>query len=242
MKETLRGIVLGTVRHSDKSNITTIYTSERGRISFVVPLSSGRNQRARNALLMPLSIVEITANIRENRDLQILSRVNPIVIYRNIYFNPIKNAIGIFIADFLNRVLRDTMPDSMMWNYIADSLQYFDLCRSGATNFHIAFLCNICTFLGIQPDTYCPHDDYIFDMQAGRYVADRPLHNKYLTGEEALMPVLLLRMTYSNSRIFKFSGSERARILDGILQYYELHIPSVAGIKSVDILHSVFND
>ena len=64
MYEKLRGIVLNTVRYSDKHNIVHIYTDGRGLMSFAVPLGKTQAARMRNALLMPLSLVDLEAGIR----------------------------------------------------------------------------------------------------------------------------------------------------------------------------------
>ncbi len=241
MKEKLRGIVLGTVKHSDKNNIVTIYTAEYGRMAFISKCGSGTKRHSQNALLMPLSIIEINTSIHKNKDLQLLGQITPLAVYRDIYFNPIKNCIGIFIADFLNRVLRDTPPDSLMWKYIADSLLYFDFTKTGIANFHIAFIFSLSSFLGIQPDTTGWQEGSIFDMQAGRYTTLSPVHSNTICGEEAKMLLKLSRMNYANSHLFRFNQEIRNRIIDHILHYYELHIPGVAGMKSTEILRSLFD-
>lgn len=63
MYEKLKGIVLNTIRYSDKHNIVHIYTDGRGLMSFAVPLGKTYAARMRNALLMPLSLVDLEAGV-----------------------------------------------------------------------------------------------------------------------------------------------------------------------------------
>ena len=95
MYEKLKGIVLNTVRYSDRHNIVHIYTDGRGLMSFAVPLGKTNAARMRNAMLMPLSLVDLEAGMRSGRDLAILREVRRNYPLATIYSDPVKNAIGI---------------------------------------------------------------------------------------------------------------------------------------------------
>ena len=75
MYEKLRGIVLNTIRYSDKHNIVHIYTDGRGLMSFAVPIGKTPAARMRNAALMPLSLVDLEAAVRPGRELSMLREV-----------------------------------------------------------------------------------------------------------------------------------------------------------------------
>ena len=59
-----KGIVLHTVKYSDKSNIVHIYTEQGGRMSFLIPASRSRKSAVNGLLFQPLSLVEFEADIR----------------------------------------------------------------------------------------------------------------------------------------------------------------------------------
>ena len=69
MTEKVNAIVLGTVKHSDRHNITTLYTRECGRTAVATPAGSGRTACAKRALMMPLSAVEATVGSGAGRDI-----------------------------------------------------------------------------------------------------------------------------------------------------------------------------
>ena len=240
MEEKLHGIVLSKIKHSDKANILIVYTKTRGRMAFIAPIGTGKTQKMKNVLYQPLSIVEIVADVKKNSELHRIKQITLRSVYKDLYFNPLKNIIGIFIADFLNRVLREAPPDRNLWQYIVDSCLFFDMTHQGIANFHITFLYGVGMFMGIQPDltTYIPGS--VLDMQSGCYRHTLPSHSHYIKGKEAELPLLLERMNFTNFHLFRFTGQERSRILEMMIEYYDLHIPGVASMKSFDVLKTMF--
>ena len=65
-----RGIVLRTIKHSDSSVIVNIYTEDFGLQGFMVNIGKTPKSRGKANLLQALSILDITAHVRDNRNLQ----------------------------------------------------------------------------------------------------------------------------------------------------------------------------
>lgn len=42
MKERITGIVLSSIRHSDRYNVTNVYTLEKGRLALLTPAGPGK--------------------------------------------------------------------------------------------------------------------------------------------------------------------------------------------------------
>lgn len=239
--ERITGIVTDIVRHNDRHNIVTLFTRTRGRVSFLSSAGQGKTGRARNARLQLLAIVESDVNFRENKSLQTLSTISTPVIWRDIYFNPVKSAMVMFISEFLNRYLRDASPEPLLWDYVARSLAILDSQRGRCGNFHLSFLIGFLQFAGITPDTHDYEAGDIFDMQAGQMVAYRPGHNNFLPPDETSFLPKLLRMNFANDRFFRFRSGERRIILSKLLQYYAVHFPGMANLRSPEILAEVFS-
>jgi len=51
---------------------------------------------------------------------------------------------------------------------------------------------------------------------------------------------LLFRMNYSTAHLFKFSSSQRRRIVEVLNAFYRIHLPSFPELKSLQVLHEVF--
>lgn len=244
MKTKVKGIVLRSpIRHNDTTDILTLYSPDHGRLSVVVAAGAGRTARRRKAFLMPLSIIEFQMPVGTSGQLSRASAISAEIAYRTLYFHPVKRGIAMLLAEFLNRLLRDSTPDSLMYRYITESMILLDDITDDRrlANFPIAFLAGIATFAGIAPDVSGYSDAAMFDMVAGRYTTLPPPHRHILAGEEARLPLLLSRMNFANEHLYRFSRIQRRRILEKILFYFGLHFPGTDNLNSPDILFGLFD-
>ena len=152
MYEKLRGVVLNTIRYSDKHNIVHIYTDGRGLMSFAVPLGKTQAARMSNALLMPLSLVDLEAGVRPGRDLAVLREIHRNFPLATIYSDPVKNAISLFISELLAHVIQEPEGNDPLFRYIEQAVQLLEQLPGHVANFHICFLYHLGAHLGIQPN------------------------------------------------------------------------------------------
>ena len=126
MYEKLKGIVLNTIRYSDKHNIVHVYTDGRGLMSFAVPIGKTQAARMRNALLMPLSLVDLEASVRSGRDLAVMRELRRNYALSTIYSNPMKNAIAMFVSELLAHVIQEPEGNEPLFLYIEKSVQLLE--------------------------------------------------------------------------------------------------------------------
>ena len=215
------------------------YSRERGRLSLLVPAGNGREASRRRAMLMPGNRFSCVADIRDN------DRIPPMreVSMRGVqaaFAHPVKSAVTLFLVDFLNTLLRDSMPDEVMFDFIDMMLESYGRKEKGIANFHLLFLIKLAHFAGIEPDVSTYRKGTLFDMMDGVFRTSAPLHGRFLEREESAAVVQLMRMNLRNMARFSLSASQRNRILDGILEYYSLHFANVQSIKSIDVLRELF--
>jgi len=84
-----------------------------------------------------------------------------------------------------------------------------------------------------------PH--WFFDLHDGAYVSTRPLHNAWLTPDQADEFSLLMRMNFDNMQAFKFERHQRVEILRQMLNYYRMHLTDFPSIKSLGVLQELFD-
>jgi DNA repair protein RecO (recombination protein O) len=240
MYEKLKGIVLNTIRYSDKHNIVHIYTDGRGLMSFAVPLGKTQAARMRNALLMPLSLVDLEAGVRPGRDLAVMREIHRNFPLATIYSDPVKNAISLFISELLAHVIQEPEGNDPLFRYIEQAVQLLEQLPGHVANFHICFLYHLGAHLGIQPNVESHHDGYWFDMTDGVFVPAAVSGHMNLQPSEAQVIHLLSRMTFSNMAVFRFNREERNRVLDVIISYYRLHNAAIGTLRSPDILKQLF--
>lgn len=240
MYEKLKGIVLNTIRYSDKHNIVHIYTDGRGMMAFAVPQGKTQAARMRNALLMPLSLVNLEAGVRHGCDLALLRELQRNYPLATLYSDPMKNAIALFVSELLAHVIQEPEGNEYLFRYIEQSVQLLEQLPGQVANFHICFLYHLGAHLGIQPNLESYRDGYWFDMTDGVFVPSAIKGHALLPPPEAQVIHLLSRMTFSNMRVFRFNREERNRMLDVIISYYRLHNAAIGTLRSPDILKQLF--
>lgn len=239
--EKIRGIVTNILKHSDRHNVITLFTRERGRIAMLSPAGNGKTARMRNAALMPLSVISADVNINSGRELQFLGRFQRELLWKDIYFNPVKSSIALFLSEFLNNYIRNSGADSHLWDFLIRAIEILDQERKHTANFHLGFLIEFMNYSGIRPDLTEWRNDVWFDLRGGTPTIFPPGHRDFLSIEETRLMPLLLRMNVDNASKFKFNSTQRSRLLLILIKYFGLHFPGMDNLKSPEILSEVFD-
>lgn len=237
-----RGIVLGSVRHNDRTVIAHLFTEGCGRVPYVFYLSSGGKNVARNTLLQPLTILEFENRIVPTASLQHIKDPVNLAPFSDIPFNPVKSSIALFIGEFLSYALREEGENRPLFRFLTDSICEFDTSRH-TDNFHLYLMLRIAAFLGICPnaDEYEPGS--WLDMRAGVFVPAQPSHPDYIEPEDAYRIAALLQCdSTGQAASIPMTGASRSAILLALNGYYRLHVPEFPVLKSIDILQTVFSN
>lgn len=238
--EKIEGIVTDVVKHSDRHNVVTLYTRTRGRVSLLSSAGGGKTVQLRNAALMPLSVVSADVNFNPTRELQFLRRFSRERLWKDIYFNPVKSSVAMFLAEFLNAYLRQSAPDAILWDFIVGAVGRLDRMRGGMANYHIGFLVEFLGYAGIRPDLTEWREDAWFDMQGGMMTLSPPPHRDRLTPSESQKLPLLARMNLRTASLIRMTAEQRRQLLRGLLHYYSIHFPGLGNLKSPAVLAEVF--
>lgn len=246
MLEKIEGIVLDIVRHNDSHNVVTLYTRERGRMSFIVPVGKSKAGRMRNSAIMLLANLHAEVNFKAGKELQMMRNVMTGEIRRTLYFNPVKSTLIFFLSEFLNKLLRQSPRDRQLYAYISDSIRLLDETdERRLANFHIAFLLGILALTGVFPSPETYKEGMIFDMQQGNFeYPEMMMFRKggvILSAEESKVVPMVLRMNFRNMHLFRFNRNEKDQLLDKLLQYFSLHLPMGYKLRSIDILHELLD-
>lgn len=236
-----RGIVLGSVRHNDRTVIAHLFTEGCGRVSYVYYLSSSGKNAARNTLLQPLTILEFENRIVPTASLQHIKDPANLAPFADIPFNPVKGSIALFLGEFLSHALREEGENRPLFNFLTDSIRAFD--AGGHTeNFHLYLMLRITAFLGICPNADEYEPGYWLDMRAGLFVPVQPSHPDFVEPEGAYRIATLLQCdSPGQAASVPMTGALRRAILPALNDYYRLHVPDFPVLKSIDVLQTVFN-
>lgn len=235
-----KAIVLRTTKYSDSTLIVDAYTEKEGRRGFLVRIPKTRRAAVRNVLFAPMAILNIGWNEHGASKLMRIKSAQPVNIYSDIPFSPAKMAVAMFLAEFLSATLRAPVADRNIFGFISTSLQWLDSERGSCANFHIVFLLHLSAYLGLEPNVENSGEGRYFDMENGCFCTLRPATPHVVGPEEAAYLPLLMRLKFSTAARVPFTRAQRTRILQGIIEYYSIHLPNFPTLKSPEILHELF--
>lgn len=232
-------LIFHALRYSDDQLIVEGLARNYGRVSFVVRISHAPRAKVRHVIFQPMAVLEVQWEEKPRAKLMRLIAARVSQPWSSLHTSPIKAAITLFLAEFLLQVCRHEQSGELFFDYLLHSLTWLDTAEEGFANFHLLFLMRLAQFLGIAPntsDTGLP----FFDLMAAEFVSRAPAHAYYIYGDEARAFEQLLRMNFSTMHLFQLTRTQRNHILELILTYYRLHIPSLPELKSWEVLREIF--
>ena len=234
-----RAILLHHLRYSDNSLIAHFYTREYGRLSVMVKGISSRKGSTKYPYFQPLHIFNIELYHYENREIHNLKELNLSYIPRNIPGDIRRSSIALFMGELLNNIIREEDANHALYGFIESSVISLDEMSEGISNFHLWFLVTLTAYAGIGPSS-SPKAGFYFDMISGQFTPDPPTHPDYL--EPALADLLnrLLKITVDELADLHLTGEERTELLNRVIRYYQLHLPGIRQIRSLQVLKEIF--
>ncbi|MGA2408166.1 MAG: DNA repair protein RecO [Bacteroidales bacterium] len=241
MLEKTRGIILHQIKYTDSGIVAQIYTRKFGRQSFIIKGMRRRKEGKHNILFQPMFILDLEMYYKTSREMHILKEFSVSFTPYDIYSNIKKSSVAIFLGEVLTSVLKEESPHDEMFDYIEDSIKYFERCKEGFANFHIAFLAGLSSFLGFEPGPRLNKDDAFFDMMNGIFVPIPPVHGNYANEEITNILADFFVASYDNISKISLTGNLRNDVLETLVRFYSLHLPGLKKIKSLEVLKEVFS-
>jgi DNA repair protein RecO (recombination protein O) len=241
MLEKTRAIILHQIKYSDSGIVTQVYTRKFGRQSFLIKGMRNRKTGKHNILFQPLFILDLELYYKTTREMQTLKEFSVSFTPYDIYSDIKKSCVAIFLGEVLTSVLKEESPHEELFDYIEESIIYFDKCKKGFANFHIAFLAGLSSFLGFEPGPRIEKENTYFDMVNGIFVPIPPVHGNYANEEITNMLADFFVASYDSISNISLTGKMRNDILETLVRFYSLHLPGLKKINSLEILKEVFN-
>jgi len=234
------GIILHSLKYTDSTTIITVYTRQFGKVTYMVRGVNKKRSVNPAAILQPLSLVEMDVYHTPGKNIQRLKEMRMEHPFSGIPFDPVKNALALFISEVLFRTLRQTEPDDSLYLFIENSILQLDCTVKGISNFHLVFLLKLTRYLGFEPNQDDEQVNY-FDLMNGVFLKEKPLHTHFTLPEVSSDFIRVLNADYSNMHNMAFTRARRAGLIQSIVEYYQLHIPDFHGLHSLSVLQSLFD-
>ncbi len=234
-----KGIVLHTIKYSETSLITKIYTPESGVKSFIINGVRSKKSKNKATLFQPLTLVDLVIANTKKSGLQTISEISIHQAYHSIPYTIIKSSVAIFINEILYKSLREQHADEDMFEFIKNSLLILDLETENCSNFHLYFMIQLSKYLGFFPQGKYSSDYSIFDLQGGNFVNQLPKHPHFLASPHSKLLNDFINETYPTIHLIKMDKIQRKQLLQAIINFYQLHISGFGEIKSNQVLEEV---
>ena len=231
-----RGVVFHTIKYSESSIITKIYTESLGLQSYIVNGIRVSGSKNKASLFQPFNILELEVYKREHKAINRLREFKIGYIFRSLPFNIVKGSLALFLVEVLNAVFREEERNRELYQFIEESIILLDKEEAVDSNFHLRFLLQLTRHLGFFPGGAYEASLPYFDLVEGCYVTEQPPHTFYLKPPESQV----LSACLSEDTPLLISSKVRKNLLAGLLQYYELHVANFKAIKSHKVLEEVF--
>ena len=232
-------IVLHSFKYKENQMIVDMLTEQLGRISFIVRVGKKGSAATKRQFFQPLTLLELAFDYRENVGLQKLNDIKIAHPFNSIFFDPFKCSIALFVAEFLYHATKSEAQTALLHNYIEAGLLWLDSCTGSFANFHLVFMIKLTRFIGFYPNTDGFKEGCIFNLRTGCFEDYSPIHTDYLTPTDSIAMYQLLRSNYNTMHLFEMSHEQRNRCTDIILNYYKLHLPTFAELKSLQVLKDI---
>ena len=124
-----------------------LYTRSHGRMTYLVYGLHSAKKRAAKALLEPMSLIRIEADLQDNRSLGQLRECEAAYVPKQLLFDARRRCIALFIAEMVYRTVPHPLRDEELFAFLEQTVRDLDACPD-PQNAHLRFLTGYAAQLG----------------------------------------------------------------------------------------------
>jgi DNA repair protein RecO (recombination protein O) len=234
-----RGIVLHQIKYGETSLIVKIYTELFGLQTYLFKGVRSRNSKIKPNLLQHGSLVEMIVYHKEKEGLEHVKEIRCALQYQTIPFDIRKSSIVLFISEILYKTVYEEESNPGLFNFIYESFKFLDDTDKTVSGFHLLFTIQLTGFLGFFPQGRLQEPGEIFNLEEGIFTNIQPLHKHFIDSDLTVVFDNFLVSGYKDLPYIHLSPDARMILLNKILDYYSLHMPSFKEIRSHIVLREV---
>lgn len=234
-----RGIILRSLKYSETSVITDIFTEEKGLRTYII--SGVRSQKAKfNAnLLQVMSLVDIVAYHREDKDMTRIKELKAAYIFQSLPFDIYKSSVGMMMVEVAQKSIREKEENHSLFQFLFEYFQFLDETKDSVANVHLHFILELTAYLGFRPGGDFGVLTPVFDLQEGLFVMESENHVNYLEEQHSFLLYQLLQSDKTKCHLIQMNRQDRGYLLEQLLNFYRLHIENFPSINSYAVLKEV---
>ncbi|NNK81133.1 MAG: DNA repair protein RecO [Flavobacteriales bacterium] len=233
-----RGIVLHSIKQGDSGRIVKIYTAQHGLTPFYLRSTYSKKKGPSSALYQPMRILDLEIDFRQSRRLQSIMHAQSGASQSSIYIDPVRTCLALFMAEVLLNCLEEEETSIELYDHIERwiiTLEDID----ELSNFPIEFMLSLSEQLGFYPHVDTKGD--YFDLREGTFHDTPPHHKDFLDSDISSSLRTYHGTGFVAERPLIAKKKMRRRLLEGLMQYYRIHVPQFKTINSFKVLSEVFD-
>ena len=239
-------IVLHTIKYGDNGIVLQCYSNTCGRQAVFLRVS------ARNKIVLSnlhrLGILDIVT-WSNGSSMPTVKEMEPVVRLDSIRTNIYKNTIAIFLSELLVKCIKESEANLQLYQFLVSSISVLEHMEGMIANFHIHFLVHLSKMLGFMSVDNFSAANPLYDIHSARFVGASCANSAgsansnadcFPAVESELLHTVLNTPAIECSGI-RCSGEVRLAFAKQMIKYLSAHLGINFDMKSLDVLHEVFN-
>ena len=231
-------IVLSSLRYNESDLIVKCYTKSQGILSFIVKgVLKSKRGKFKASLFQVFSILDIQCNIKSKQQLNYFKDVQLSQHLINIQSNVYKATLAMFLSEVIKSVIYEEEQNEELFDFIRMAILWLE-DASQFSNYHIAFLVKLTSFIGFYPHLKNETHETYFNLRDGRFL---PYEDKYCLNDN-FSSILkdLIHLELDDFQSIRIAHIQRLKMIEHLLYYYEIHIENFKTPKSLEVLKRIF--
>ena len=234
-----KGIVFRSVKYSETSFITDIYTEAKGLQSFII--SGVRKAKATTGagLFQPGSLLEIESYYQDGKKLHRIKEAKSGYPFREIPFSIHKTAVSVFMSELCSKTVQEAEANPEIFHFLWNSYVFLDNTKEPIANIPVSFMCKLTSFLGFKPQIPSGKTSF-FDLRDGLF-CESPNELEW-SKDGPTIPLLkeFFSSNINDAHSISCHRSDRKDILITLTKYYAFHINGFSKLNSPEIYGGIF--
>ena len=239
MNVSTKGIVLHRTKYTDSSFIVKIFTERLGLQTYLVQGANRKSAKIKSNLLQPFTLLDLEVYQREKKDIQRIKELRLDHPFESIPFDQSKNAIALFLTEILYKTVKEEAPNPELFQFLDTAIRWLDLSENPCANFHLWFLVQLSGFFGFFPQGTPSETIPRFDLREGCFCENIPHHQLFLDRPYSFYLYRLLGTKIAAISDLRMSGNDRKILLNGLVDYFRIHLDQLKEIRSHQVLETV---
>jgi DNA repair protein RecO (recombination protein O) len=235
------GIVLRTIKYSDSSVISKIYTREKGMLSFLIQGVYSKKAAIKPSMLQLLQPLELHFYFHQNKSLFKIKELRPSVILNNLHYDLNRSSIAVFMSELINKSIQEEETHPALYDFLMKSILMLDSLTSSLANFPLLFLLEYSKLLGFYPNNNYSNETPYFELHQGMFTHMSDDDNYFILPPASEYLGKMLEISFEQFDTLSIPKQTRQLLLKKLIAYYQIHLHSFRNLNSIQVLEDMYS-